>query len=361
VPYDRTAGTNGTVGTESAPDWNEATCIFMDFEEYNDGSGDWLFRYKTNAPNGNGTSNSYYADVQCELRDYAGVLGTWTLTFVNNTNVTMTHNDTGLSTNFVFSADKVSWFADNSGNALPLYHYIGCRGNGSGAGSAAVLSEVKIQGSVDPFDDKFLTDTALDTNKWEMAAAYGPSIQLVLATPKPVYWVNWTLPANGFTLESSPALTGPWTDSATPALAFAGGVKSLVTASDLPSPNAGYFREVKRAASQLQVLLPGETSAPGTVTGKIGTPAPQTLGGAFDLIINACDATWHIAATCNDTVQITSSDTTAWLPPNATLVNGTTTISGNFFFGSSGTWTVTATDVTTNTISAGISSPITIP
>jgi len=31
---------------------------------------------------------------------------------------------------------------------------------------------------------------------------------------------------------------------------------------------------VKRAFTQLQVLLPGETNAPNTTTGKIGTPDP---------------------------------------------------------------------------------------
>ena len=364
VPYDRTAGTNGSVGGEASPDWNEATCIFMDFENYNDGSGDWRFRYKTNSPSSNGTSNSYYADMQVELHDTAaaGVLGTWTLTFVNNTNVTMTHNDSGASTNFVFSPDKVSWWADNSGAPLPMYYYIGCRGQGSGAGLAAVLSRATIQGTVDTLNDNFLADTALDTNKWQVVAAYAPSIQLVPSIPKPVYWVNWTLPAAGYQLESSSALTGPWKTSVEPTLAFAGIIKTLVTASDLPSANAGYFRAAKLVATQLQVLLPGETSAPGTVSGKTGTPSAQTVGNPFNLTINACDANWNIVQSVNDSVAITSSDTSAWLPPNTPLVNGTVTITGNFYFGASGTWTVTATDVPNpGTISAGTSTPITIP
>src|ERR1035437_9764881 len=192
VPYDRPSGTNGTVGGESAPDWNESTCIFMDFENYNDGSGDWRFRYKTNSPNSN---DAYYSDVLAELHDTAaaGVLGTWTLTFVNNTQVTMTHNDSAASTNFTFSADKASWWADNSGAPLPMYYYIGCKGNGAGAGLAAVLTRATIQGTMDTLDDNFLADTVLDTNKWEVIAAYSPSIQLVPATPKPVYWVDWKI------------------------------------------------------------------------------------------------------------------------------------------------------------------------
>jgi hypothetical protein len=40
---------------------------------------------------------------------------------------------------------------------------------------------------------------------------------------------------------------------------------------------------------QLQVLLPGETAAAGTATGKTGTPSGQTNGTAFNVTINAVD------------------------------------------------------------------------
>ena len=33
--------------------------------------------------------------------------------------------------------------------------------------------------------------------------------------------------------------------------------------------------------TQLQVLLPGETEAPGTISGKTGTPQAQTVGVPF--------------------------------------------------------------------------------
>ena len=57
---------------------------------------------------------------------------------------------------------------------------------------------------------------------------------------------------------------------------------------------------------------------------------------------------------------ITSSDTSAWLPPNTPLVNGTATITGNFYFGATGTWTVIATDQAPGTLTSGVSTPITI-
>jgi hypothetical protein len=87
LPYDQFVGV-GTLGTDSAPDWGQTNCIFMDLQNRADGSADWSFRWKTNSiPDGNGT---YYSDPLAVLTNTTGPLGTWTLSFVNNTNVTMT-------------------------------------------------------------------------------------------------------------------------------------------------------------------------------------------------------------------------------------------------------------------------------
>ena len=70
--------------------------------------------------------------------------------------------------------------------------------------------------------------------------------------------------------------------------------------------NAGAF-------TKLQILLPGETAAPGTASGKTGAPSAQTAGGAFNVTVNAVDANWN-PVTSTDTVGITSTDANATLP-----------------------------------------------
>ena len=57
------------------------------------------------------------------------------------------------------------------------------------------------------------------------------------------------------------------------------------TANTSPSitVNAGAF-------AQLQVLLPGQTAAPGTSTGQTGTPTAQTAGTGYTVTVNAVDA-----------------------------------------------------------------------
>ena len=96
--------------------------------------------------------------------------------------------------------------------------------------------------------------------------------------------------------------------------------------------------------AKLQLLAPGESAAPGTTTGKTGTPSAQTANGAFSLTVNAVDANWNVINTVTDLVGISSSDTNAMLPPNAALVAGTQNF--NVTLNTLGTATVTASDLT---------------
>ncbi len=80
------------------------------------------------------------------------------------------------------------------------------------------------------------------------------------------------------------------------------------------------------AFSKLQLLMPGETAAPGTPTGKTGTPTAQTAGTAFTITVNAVDANWNLIS-ANDTVHLASTDPNAVLAADAGLVGGTGTFS----------------------------------
>src|SRR5439155_27413 len=60
--------------------------------------------------------------------------------------------------------------------------------------------------------------------------------------------------------------------------------------------------------SKLQLLVPGETAAPGTASGKTGTPSSQAAGTPFNVTVNAVDANWNVVNTISDTIGLTSSD-----------------------------------------------------
>ena len=341
VPYDPVNGI-GTIGADNAPDWDQTNCVFMDLENQANSSAVWAFRWKTNSiPDGNGT---YYSSPLATLTEPAGPLGTWLLSFVNDTNVTMT-SPSGLTTNFVFSTDKLAGYVDSSGKALPLYYYIGGKPQQPvNQGLIAVISQVRITGLETNLDDNFLTDSTLSTNVWELEALSGASgIQLLGAGA--AYWLNWTLPDAGFSLQTSPNLNPTnWVDSPLTVLTVNGERKVLVSKSDFPGSSEGYWRLIKRAFTQLQVLMPGETAAPGTPTGKTGTPSVQNVGVPFNVVVNAVDSTWHLIKLApNDHIALTSNDPNAMLPANAPLVSGTVTLSVTAETAGSA-FTVTATD-----------------
>src|SRR5207248_11190482 len=94
----------------------------------------------------------------------------------------------------------------------------------------------------------------------------------------------------------------------------------------------------------LQILLPGDTAAPGTTSGKTGTPSPVIAGTTFtNLWVAAVDTLWNIVPT-NATIHFTSSDTNATLPANSPL--GATGLKTNLTltFKTAGTQTVAAVD-----------------
>src|SRR5260370_36996884 len=94
---------------------------------------------------------------------------------------------------------------------------------------------------------------------------------------------------------------------------------------------------------KLQILAHEETAAPGTSSGKTGTPSGQPAGTAFNVTVNAVDANWNLINTISDTVGITSSDGNATLPANAALAAGTRAFSVTLK--TIGSATVTASDI----------------
>jgi len=125
-----------------------------------------------------------------------------------------------------------------------------------------------------------------------------------------------------------------------------------VTSSTSPSMvvSAGAF-------TKLQILLPGESTVPGSPTGKTGTPDIQTAGASFNVTVNSVDAQWN-PVTSTDVVHLSSSDGAAVLPADASLVTGTKTFSVTL--NTAGTQTVTASDVTTPAITQSTSGDITV-
>ena len=159
----------------------------------------------------------------------------------------------------------------------------------------------------------------------------------------------------------SPATSGSFTNgvlaSQSVTLTQAYATSTITATSGSATGTSNSFAVTAGAINKLQVLLPGQTAAPGSSTGYTGTPTAQTAGTAFTVTVNAVDANWNVVSSTN-TVGITSSDANAVLPANAALVAGTQTFS--ITMKTAGLQTVTATDITTGTITANTSAQVTV-
>jgi len=359
---------------EEAPDWNRPNCVVA-YIQGNNNSAILRFRYKvnedgqqamysggtetrgsyTNAPGSwDGVTPNYLESGDLGSVTNNGVLGTWTVRFTSDTNVTLIAPNGSTST-CVIPSYNAHYFAEATGFGI----YLGMQANNANAmNQAVVYSDFAVSGVPSAYSDNFLTDSTLNTNLWNNAMAHGPAGVLVVPSTA-ADWVRWTLPDNGFNLQASSSVSGPWTElTAGPRVSLFGLGSQLVAGSELPAGNAGFFRLQKRAFTQLQVLLPGETNAPNTVSGKTGTPTPVNSGDLVNVTVNAVDATWHIVNVSGHTVHLTTTDGTAITPNDAALSGGTMT--GIIQFNSSGSWTVTASDVTDPTKASNTSSSLTV-
>ena len=106
--------------------------------------------------------------------------------------------------------------------------------------------------------------------------------------------------------------------------------------------------------TRLQVLMPGETAAPGTPTGKSGSPRAQVVGVPFSITVRACDNSWNTVTNISHTIQITSSDVSATIPSPAQLSSGERIF--QVAFNAAGNFTILAHDQSDNTIPDGTSS-----
>jgi hypothetical protein len=293
------------------------------------------------------------------------VRGKWSLTFNQDTNILVTSPDgSTFATNI--TADAAALFSVD-----PVFVFFGAQPNQSGnIGQEVILAHASITNagtSTSIVDDNFLADSGLNPVWTPVSGA--PNTVFVFPFDPGQKLVSWTQPDAGFGLQTTTNLSNPnsWTTltgneaTGSPLLTLSSSGKRsvLVPSADL-GPNQNFFRLFTRRFTQLQVLLPGETAAPGTPTGKTGTPDPQSILIPFNVIVNAVDANWNLAATADDTIHITTTDTTpngAILPADLPLSNGTATFSVTFQ--DSGTFTVTASDVTDSTKTAGTSSSVT--
>jgi len=362
------------LAANNSPDWFASACVET-FLTGNSTTAALRFGYKvneaagnsmllgnapyTNAPGSwNGVASPYYESGSLgAVTSTTGIIGTWTVKFTSDTNVTLIAPD-GSSTNLIVPPYNTQYLAESTSFNIYLSMQPGAQ---AAMNQSFSYANFAVTGVVNPFSDNFLVDATLNTNIWNSSVALDPADVFVSHGHQKL--VTWSKPATGYSLQGAGLITGPWADlTQGPNPVLFGLFGQLVSSNELPAGNTAFFRLVHRTFTQLQVLYTGQTNAPGTLLGYVGSPTPTSLtanSGLANVTINAVDSTFHIIPGVSDSVAVTCSDPGATLPSPAPLVNGTLTTA--VLFSQTGSFTVTAADTTSTNITSGTTPvPITV-
>src|SRR5207247_7027939 len=162
------------------------------------------------------------------------------------------------------------------------------------------------------------TLTVIADNKTRTSTASNPALTATYTN----FVGGETLATSGVT--GSPALSTTTTN-------VAGTYPINISAGTLSAGNYnftyvdGVLTVTAGTATKLLVLLPGETAASGTATGRTGAPLDQTAGTAVanGIIVNAVDANWNMVSSSTANVTLTTTDS------NATIAADTAGTTGN--------------------------------
>jgi hypothetical protein len=164
-------------------DWDSADVAALYVGINPNGSATGTFQYKVNQP------SSWNTSLVVSTTNAAGPLGTWTLAFNNNTNVTLTAPDK-TSTNFAMATADAALFVD------PLYIYLGDQPNeNANIGQSSTFSAFSVTGAANSFSDNFAT---FNTNNWANDTA-SDVLGIFVNAPDAKYWLTWPTPDAGFT------------------------------------------------------------------------------------------------------------------------------------------------------------------
>jgi len=217
-----------------AVDWDASDLVEMRVQNNGGGGVDLTLRYKTNLPAAN--ADHVIASVHAP-----SALGTWSIAFdTSNTNVTLT-GPGGVSTNLTLAQDVVGHF---SGNMFLHFGNFKSDGNNNGINDqqSGTFSRIQVAGGLAPLDDSFGGPGLTANYGWQPSN----SSSVLWVPPDTAYWLTWSLPDDGFTMQVAPAVTGPWNDAGITTVVPRGATRvGAVPASSIPSGNAAFFRMIK--------------------------------------------------------------------------------------------------------------------
>jgi hypothetical protein len=232
-----TSGGNETYG---GADWNVPDIFMLRIEN---GSNNVICRvdWKTNLPNANPLTNAIYHPV---FTTGPTAVGTWSLTFTDPTNAVVT--GPGITaTNFTLPEEAVlnNFSPATSFMQLGVFKNDGAN-DGHNNNASGTFSRFQFTGGAAAFDDNFSAATLTNNYVWRVTRASS----VTHIPPGTAWWLNWTLPADGYSVISAPTVNGPWDNASVTNLVQRGAIMyGPVSTEVLPPGGAAFFRLAKPA------------------------------------------------------------------------------------------------------------------
>ena len=147
---------SGSAAANSSADYGSSNVLFLTVQRNADGSGTCNFRAKTNEPAGNTQLFAAALNPKATLND-PNPVGTWSLSFLNETNVTIT-GPSGTSTNFNLDPAIMAWFSES---VSPQVIQLGGQANNpADEGQDVVYSSFSLSNAPAAFNDNFVADAS---------------------------------------------------------------------------------------------------------------------------------------------------------------------------------------------------------
>jgi hypothetical protein len=221
-------------------DWNASDLAILRVANGTNGGVVVNFEWKVNSPASNPTNI-----ISARLPNLASANGTWLLNFSDDTTVNIT-GPGGVVTNFTLPADIVPNFASPANSFVQFGVFKNDNGNtGVNNFQSVIFTHVLVSNSVygTLLEDSFGGPGLTANNNWRITS--GAAVNWI--PQGTAWWLQWGLPANGYTVQSTADLSGQWNDAGVTYIytdATGTNAVAAVPASSLPVGNAAFFRLV---------------------------------------------------------------------------------------------------------------------
>ena len=239
------SGYSGYDETVGSADWNAANLAVLRVENGTNGGVVASFEWKTNSPGSNPPTNNVTA---AQLPSLASANGTWSLNFTDDTHGNIVGPNGLVVTNFTLDADTAAIFTAPAASFVQFGAFKNDSLNtGKSDNKGYILTHVLVtnaNGTI--FNDNF--SAGLTNNyAWRVSSAAA-----ITSIPQgTAFWLQWSVPDNGFTAQSAASLTGTWGDAGiTYIYTDTTGTNRLgaVPAVNLPVGNNAFFRLINTNA-----------------------------------------------------------------------------------------------------------------